>query len=57
MAPHFREMSLRQLFSSTPNRGETYHLTAGEIYLDYAKNRFDNTVLKTLLDLARECGV
>lgn len=53
-AQSFRKTELRQLFAQDTNRGETYSLTACNIYLDYAKNRLDGAVLKQLFELAVE---
>ncbi|MFZ1249443.1 MAG: glucose-6-phosphate isomerase [Candidatus Saccharimonadales bacterium] len=48
---------LRELFAEEPNRGETYRLQAGSIYLDYSKNRLNQQTLQLLLELTRQRGV
>ncbi len=45
---------LRELFATDPNRGSRYQLNAGDIYLDYAKNRIDDELMKLLFALGRE---
>ena len=48
---------LRELFAEDPGRGRRYCAEAAGLYLDYAKNRIDDTVLAGLLALARERDV
>ena len=47
----------RNLFSADPDRGDTYSLQAGDIFIDYSKNLIDKTTLELLHDLASEQGV
>ena len=48
---------LRELFAGDPQRGERLTLEAGGIYLDYSKNRIDDTTISLLLKLAEACGL
>ncbi|MEP6678739.1 MAG: glucose-6-phosphate isomerase, partial [Betaproteobacteria bacterium] len=49
--------TLRSLFAADPGRGERLACDAVGIYLDYAKNRVDDTTLAHLLELAAESGL
>lgn len=49
-----KDIHLRHLFYDEPDRGDTYALKAGDIYLDFSKNHVDAETLGTLLDLATE---
>ncbi|MET3730772.1 glucose-6-phosphate isomerase [Moheibacter stercoris] len=54
---HFHEIkdkTLRSLFED-PNRFEKFHLNVHNIWLDYSKNRIDETTMKLLEELANEC--
>ncbi len=60
LCAHAREMDsvhLRDLFRDDPNRARRYHLEAGDLALDYSKNRITDRTLTLLLDLAREARV
>ncbi|PID29519.1 glucose-6-phosphate isomerase [Candidatus Saccharibacteria bacterium] len=48
---------LRDLFAADPTRGSRYAATACGIYLDYSKQRVDDSSLAALYRLARECNV
>jgi glucose-6-phosphate isomerase len=48
---------LRELFAGDPQRGERLTLEAAGIYLDYSKNRIDDTTISLLLKLAQACGL
>jgi glucose-6-phosphate isomerase len=48
---------LRELFAGDPKRGERLTLEAAGIYLDYSKNRIDDTTISLLLKLAEACGL
>lgn len=52
-----REVHLRELFSSDPNRGERMAAEAVGIYLDYSKNRVTDETLQLLIQLAEESGL
>jgi glucose-6-phosphate isomerase len=49
--------NLRELFATDPGRGERFACEAAGIYLDYAKNRIDDAVLASLLQLAEQSGL
>lgn len=54
---HFKdikEVSLRSLFDDK-NRFDKFHLNFQNIWLDYSKNRIDETTMKLLEELANEC--
>lgn len=48
---------LRELFATDPARGQTFSLQAGDIFVDYSKNRITAETIKLLLDLARATKV
>jgi glucose-6-phosphate isomerase len=48
---------LRDLFDSDGSRGSRYVAEAGDLYLDYSKNRVDDETIRLLLALARRAGV
>ena len=50
-------LHMRDLFAEDPGRAERYSLEVGGIYLDYSKNRINDTVLADLIALAEEAGV
>jgi glucose-6-phosphate isomerase len=57
---HHRELAevhLRQLFADQPDRGETMTLEAGDLYLDYSKNRLTAETLRLLVALADRAGL
>ncbi|MEC4721151.1 glucose-6-phosphate isomerase [Noviherbaspirillum sp. CPCC 100848] len=47
----------RQVGSGQPDRFSRYSLEAAGLFLDYSKNRIDDTTLSLLMTLARERGV
>jgi glucose-6-phosphate isomerase len=51
------DVHLRQLFADDPNRGETLAAEAGDIYLDYSKNRLTAETIDLLVALARAADV
>src|SRR5215471_15875979 len=51
------DVHLRQLFADDPNRGETLTAEAGDIYLDYSKNRLTAETIDLLVALARAADV
>src|SRR5260370_3758801 len=60
LARHYeaiRSEHLRELFAATPDRGETMWLQAGDLYLDYSKNRLTAETITLLVALARRAGV
>jgi glucose-6-phosphate isomerase len=57
---HYAEVKntpLRELFEAQPGRGPAMSLQAGDIFVDYSKNRLTATTLDLLLELARATGV
>ncbi len=60
LAAHQRELAtvhLRDLFADRPDRGDTMVLEAGDLYLDYSKNRLTPETVGLLAALARAAGV
>ncbi|MGW7482738.1 glucose-6-phosphate isomerase [Nonomuraea muscovyensis] len=57
---HHKELSgrhLRELFADDPERAERMTLTAGELFLDYAKHRVTGETLDLLVALAERAGL
>jgi glucose-6-phosphate isomerase len=52
-----RDVHLRELFAKQPDRGHTMTVEAGDLLLDYSKNRIDDETLRLLLDLADTSGL
>jgi glucose-6-phosphate isomerase len=52
-----RELHLRQLFASDPERGKRMTLEAEEIFLDYSKNRVTDETIQLLVQLAEQSGL
>jgi glucose-6-phosphate isomerase len=52
-----RELHLRQLFATDPERGTRMTAEAVGIYLDFSKNRITNETIKLLVQLAEESGL
>jgi len=60
LAEHFaslRGAHLRELFAADPNRGETMTCEAGDLYLDYSKNRLTAETIALLVALAERAGL
>ena len=60
LGEHHRQLAdvhLRQLFADDPNRGETMTLEAGDLYLDYSKNRLTVETLRLLVAVAERAGL
>jgi glucose-6-phosphate isomerase len=51
------EVRLRELFAADPQRGETYTLQVGDLYLDYSKHLVTDETLALLRQLAKARGV
>jgi glucose-6-phosphate isomerase len=51
------EQPMRVQFALDPNRFKRYSASAGDILLDYSKNRIDESVMDRLFDIARSAGV
>jgi glucose-6-phosphate isomerase len=52
-----RDRHLRELFAADPGRGETMGCEAGDLYLDYSKQRVTGETLSLLVALARRAGL
>jgi glucose-6-phosphate isomerase len=48
---------MRVQFALDPNRFKRFSATAGDILLDYSKNRIDEAVMDKLFDIARAAGL
>lgn len=60
LAAHHREIGdlpMRDLFGKDPERARRYCVRAGDLLLDYSKNRITDDTLRLLLDLARAADV
>ncbi len=51
------ETTMRALFADDPSRFKTFSVRAGDLLLDYSKNRIDQKAMDALLDVARAAGV
>src|SRR3569833_894917 len=51
------ETPMRVLFALDPNRFKRFSASAGDILLDYSKNRIDEAVMDALFNIARESDV
>jgi len=51
------EVHLRDLFADDPSRGETMVAAAGDLHLDYSKNRVTAHTIQLLIDLAERAGL
>ncbi len=54
---HFKNIKdthLKDLFLQSPDRADTFAIKWNDFYVDYSKNRIDETTKKLLIDLARE---
>lgn len=57
---HYRQVGdvhLRTLFASDPTRGEAMTVEAGDLYLDYSKNRLTGERIRLLVALAERAGL
>lgn len=52
-----KDVHMRTLFERDPARFDTFSFQAGEIMLDYSKNRITAETMQLLVDLAKEAGV
>ncbi|WP_448609014.1 glucose-6-phosphate isomerase [Geodermatophilus sp. URMC 60] len=60
LAEHHREVGdrhLRDLFAEDPERGTELVVTAGDLYLDYSKNRLTRETVRRLAALAERVGL
>ncbi len=51
------EVTMRELFAADPDRFRTFSVQAGDLLLDYSKNRVDEKAMAALFELARHAGV
>lgn len=51
------EVTMRELFGADPNRFKSFSAKAGDLLLDYSKNRVDEKAMEALFALARAAGV
>lgn len=49
-----KDSHLKDLFKQQPNRANNFSIAWNDFYIDYSKNRIDESTKKLLLDLARE---
>ena len=52
-----KEMQMKDLFSEDPDRAEKFSIKWEDFYIDFSKNRINDRVQDTLVDLAEECGL
>ncbi|MGD0392606.1 MAG: glucose-6-phosphate isomerase [Acidimicrobiales bacterium] len=52
-----RHRHLRELFADDPDRGTRMTVTAGDLYLDFSKQRVDDETLAALMEVAGAAGV
>ncbi|MFP6905992.1 MAG: glucose-6-phosphate isomerase [Verrucomicrobiota bacterium] len=52
-----KRVHLRELFADDPERAQRYQLQAGDLLLDYSKNRITDETLHGLFELARTAGL
>ena len=50
-------LHLRELFAADPGRGETLTVSAGDLHLDYSKNRITGETVALLVALAERAGL
>jgi len=60
LGDHYRDIAdahLRDLFAADPDRGKTLTAKAGDLYLDYSKNRLTAQTIRLLVALAERMGL
>mgnify|MGYP006287302913 CR=1 FL=1 len=60
LSAHFEDMRhvhMRHLFAEDPDRFPRFTVQAGDLFLDYSKNRLTESTRNLLVSLAREAGV
>jgi glucose-6-phosphate isomerase len=55
--PKIKDVKMKDLFASDPERFNKFHIQFKEILVDYSKNRITDETLSLLLELAEEAGV
>jgi glucose-6-phosphate isomerase len=56
-AEELREVHLRTLFAEDPDRGLSMSGEAGDLYVDFSKNRLTRETIRLLIDLAERAGL
>ncbi|WP_299243712.1 glucose-6-phosphate isomerase [uncultured Aquimarina sp.] len=51
---NIKDSHLKDLFAKSPDRAEIFSIDWNDFYVDYSKNRIDETTKKLLIDLAKE---
>ncbi len=60
LSEHHHEMArthLRELFANDPDRGTRFTVQAGDLYLDYSKNRLTDQTIRLLVAAAERAGL
>lgn len=57
MAKKMRKVQMREMFAKDKNRAEKYSLNLENMVVDFSKNRIDDKVFKSLIDLAKKAKV
>lgn len=52
-----REVHLRKMFASEPDRALKFSIRWNDFYFDYSKHRISSRTIELLLELAKECGL
>lgn len=52
-----RNAHMRDMFAKNPRRFEEFSVSAGDLFLDYSKNRINRKTMDLLIELAKETGV
>ncbi len=51
---NIKDKHLKDLFATNPNRADHFSISLNDFYVDYSKNRIDETTKRLLIDLAKE---
>lgn len=57
LAVNSKNLHMKSLFASDPDRAEHFSLQMPHIYLDYSKNRIDESIFAELMGLVEETGL
>ncbi len=52
-----KDMHMKDMFAADPGRFSDFSLQAGQVFLDYSKNRIDRETMTLLFGLARDMGL
>lgn len=52
-----KDLTMRELFQSDPSRSSRFSMAAGDLFLDYSKNRINRETMKLLLELPEKLGL